>query len=107
MTLTNNELRARAAAFAADHAGDAGEIRHTQTFWNDFFFNIFGVKRERVATILTKCDVRRGAHIHLEQSRALTGREAVRLKAFPYSFNFKGRRMNNLFKLAMPFCSFC
>jgi hypothetical protein len=49
MTLSPNELRARAAAFAADHAHDRDEMRDTQTFWNDFFFNIFGVKRERVA----------------------------------------------------------
>ncbi len=49
MSLTPNELRARAAAFVADHAGDSDEMRHTQTFWNDFFYNIFGVKRERVA----------------------------------------------------------
>ena len=49
MSLTNNDLRARAAAFVADHRADSDEMRHTQTFWNDFFFNIFGVKRERVA----------------------------------------------------------
>lgn len=49
MNLAQNELRARAAAFAANHAGDRDEMRDTQTFWNDFFFNIFGVKRERAA----------------------------------------------------------
>ena len=49
MGIQTPELRARAAAFAANHAGDRDEMRDTQTFWNDFFFNIFGVKRERAA----------------------------------------------------------
>jgi hypothetical protein len=48
MSLTPNELRARAAAFAADHAKDRDERRDTQTFWNDFFA-IFGVSRRDVA----------------------------------------------------------
>jgi len=61
MTLAQNELRARAAAFAANHAGDRDEMRDTQTFWNDFFFNIFGVKRERVAIYERSVDKLRGA----------------------------------------------
>ncbi|TXH99739.1 MAG: class I SAM-dependent DNA methyltransferase, partial [Pseudorhodobacter sp.] len=47
--LTTNDLRARAAAFVANHKHDSDEMKHTQTFWNDFFFDIFGLKRERVA----------------------------------------------------------
>ena len=47
MRLSWNEIRARAAAFAADHAGDRDERRDTHTFWNDFF-RIFGVERRRV-----------------------------------------------------------
>ena len=61
MTLAQNELRARAAAFAANHAGDRDEMRDTQTFWNDFFFNIFGVKRERVAIYERSVDKLKGA----------------------------------------------
>lgn len=49
MRLTANELRSRAAAFVAAHKGDSDENKHTQTFWNDFFYDIFGVKRTRVA----------------------------------------------------------
>ncbi len=47
--LTTNDLRSRATAFVANHKGDSDEMKHTQTFWNDFFFDIFGLKRERVA----------------------------------------------------------
>ena len=47
--LTINDLRSRAAAFVANHKHDSDEMKHTQTFWNDFFFDIFGLKRERVA----------------------------------------------------------
>ncbi|OYU18645.1 MAG: SAM-dependent methyltransferase, partial [Rhodobacteraceae bacterium PARR1] len=36
-------------------------MRHTQTFWNDFFFDIFGVKRERVAVYERSVDKLRGA----------------------------------------------
>lgn len=46
--LTQNDLKSRAAAFAADHAGDRDEQREKQTFWNDFFWRIFGIERRRV-----------------------------------------------------------
>jgi hypothetical protein len=49
MRLSWNEIRARAAAFARDHADDRDEMRDTQTFWNDFFQTIFDVPRRRVA----------------------------------------------------------
>ncbi|MEI2806388.1 type IIL restriction-modification enzyme MmeI [Albidovulum sp.] len=49
MRLSWNEIRARAAAFALDHADDRHERSDTQTFWNDFFQTIFDVPRRRVA----------------------------------------------------------
>lgn len=61
MRLSPNELRARAHAFVADHAGDSDENKHTQTFWNDFFYNIFGVKRTRVAVYEKSVDKLQGA----------------------------------------------
>ncbi|MEI6098444.1 MAG: type IIL restriction-modification enzyme MmeI, partial [Alphaproteobacteria bacterium] len=61
MRLTTGELRARAAVFARDHAGCADEMRDTHTFWNDFFFNIFDVKRERVVTYEKFVDRLKGA----------------------------------------------
>ncbi len=61
MSLSPNELRARAAEFAATHAHFADEMRDTHTFWNDFFFNIFGVRRERVAIYERSVDKLKGA----------------------------------------------
>jgi hypothetical protein len=49
MRLSWTEIRARAAAFALDHADDRHERSDTQTFWNDFFQTIFDVPRRRVA----------------------------------------------------------
>ncbi len=46
--LSWNEIRARAAAFAAEFADATYEKGETQTFYNEFF-NIFGVKRRSVA----------------------------------------------------------
>ena len=48
MRLSMNEVRANAAKFAKDWAGARSEKSETQTFYNDFF-EIFGVKRRRVA----------------------------------------------------------
>ncbi|MGH7236949.1 MAG: DNA methyltransferase [Candidatus Saccharimonadales bacterium] len=48
-TLSLNEIRARAAKFAADWAGSSNEQADKQTFWNEFF-EIFGVQRRSVAT---------------------------------------------------------
>lgn len=48
MWLSSSELRARASAFVAAHAGDGDEMRDTQSFYNDFFERIFGVPRKRV-----------------------------------------------------------
>ena len=48
MRLSWNELRARAADFAREHADDRYEKSETQTFYNDFFA-IFDIKRRSVA----------------------------------------------------------
>lgn len=48
MRLSFNEIRARAARFAAEYADASYEKGETQTFYNDFF-HIFGVQRRSVA----------------------------------------------------------
>jgi hypothetical protein len=47
--LSWNDIRARAAKFSGDWAGAHYERGETQSFYNDFF-EIFGVRRRRVAT---------------------------------------------------------
>lgn len=47
-TLNWNEIRTRAAAFAKDWANEDSERAEAQSFWNEFF-EVFGVKRRRVA----------------------------------------------------------
>ena len=49
MRLSWNEIRARAAAFAAEWSGRGYERGESQTFYNDFF-DVFGVSRRRVAS---------------------------------------------------------
>ena len=48
MSLSWNEIRTRAAEFAADWQNAAYEKGETQSFYNDFF-DVFGVKRRTVA----------------------------------------------------------
>ena len=48
MRLSFNEIRVRAAKFAADYADATYEKGETQTFYN-YFFGIFGVERRSVA----------------------------------------------------------
>lgn len=48
MALSWNEVRARAAKFASEHAASTYEKGETQTFYNEFF-EVFGVARKRVA----------------------------------------------------------
>ncbi len=48
MRLSWNEIRARAAAFAREWAGEGYEKGQTQLFYNDFF-DVFGVPVRRVA----------------------------------------------------------
>lgn len=49
MTISMNEIRARALAFANEYKYDTNEDAEAKTFWNDFF-NVFGINRRRVAT---------------------------------------------------------
>ncbi|MCA6283258.1 MAG: class I SAM-dependent DNA methyltransferase, partial [Phenylobacterium sp.] len=49
MQLSWNEIRARAAAFSQEWAGAKYERGETQSFYNDFF-EVFGIRRRRVAT---------------------------------------------------------
>ncbi|MGH6613410.1 DNA methyltransferase [Sphingomonas sp.] len=48
MRLSWNEIRARAATFAAEWAGQGYEKGDTQTFYNEFF-EMFGVRRRSIA----------------------------------------------------------
>lgn len=48
-TLTRNEIRSRARAFASRWKGVSDERAEKDTFWNEFF-QIFGVERRQVAT---------------------------------------------------------
>lgn len=48
MRLSWNEIRARAAVFAREWVGASYERGESQSFYNDFF-DVFGVKRRRVA----------------------------------------------------------
>jgi len=47
-TLNWNEIRTRATAFAKDWINEGSERAEAQSFWNEFF-EVFGVKRRRVA----------------------------------------------------------
>ncbi len=49
MRLSWNEIRARAARFAEEWADAKYEKGETQSFYNDFF-DVFGVKRRKVAS---------------------------------------------------------
>ena len=49
MRLSWNEIRARAARFAEEWAGAKYEKGEAQSFYNDFF-DVFGVKRRKVAS---------------------------------------------------------
>lgn len=49
MRLSWNEIRARAAEFAREWADANYEKGETQSFYNDFF-EVFGVRRRKVAT---------------------------------------------------------
>lgn len=58
-TLTWNETRNRATAFATHWAGEASERAEAQTFWNDFF-HVFGVDRRRAKIRFEKAAKRFG-----------------------------------------------
>ena len=50
LRLSFNEIRVRAAKFAADYADATYEKGETQTFYNDFF-GLFGVERRRLCRL--------------------------------------------------------
>ncbi|MCL2305810.1 MAG: N-6 DNA methylase [Planctomycetaceae bacterium] len=53
MSLSWNEIKARAAQFSRDWSGERTEKAEAQSFWNDFF-NVFGVRRRTVASFEEK-----------------------------------------------------
>lgn len=53
MTLSWNDITARALGFSKKWKDTTGESSEAQSFLNDFF-NVFGVDRKRVATFETK-----------------------------------------------------
>lgn len=50
LTATLQDIRANAAAFANDWAGERRERAEKDTFWNEFF-QIFGIRRRRVGAV--------------------------------------------------------
>lgn len=59
MNLSWNEIRSRAIAFSHEWASSASESADKQTFWNAFF-DVFGLKRSRVATFEAAVRKRKG-----------------------------------------------
>ena len=49
MTISWNEIRTRAIAFSKEWESETNERAEAKSFWDDFF-NVFGVRRRRVAT---------------------------------------------------------
>ncbi len=49
MTLSLNEIRSRATAFARDYRESRSEFSDSQSFWRDFF-EVFGIKARRVGS---------------------------------------------------------
>ncbi|MEI6795560.1 MAG: DNA methyltransferase [Methanomassiliicoccales archaeon] len=49
MTISMNEIRARAVAFANEYKDDFNEDAEAKSFWDDFF-EVFGVSRRRVGS---------------------------------------------------------
>jgi hypothetical protein len=61
MTLSWNEVRARANQFSRDWADATSEAGEKQTFWNEFF-NVFGISRRKVATFEESVKKYEGQH---------------------------------------------
>jgi len=49
-----NEIKSRAAAFSTKYQATRHERAEAQSFWNDFFAEIFGIQRRRVAVFESK-----------------------------------------------------
>ncbi len=54
MPLSWNEIKTRAAQFSNRHRGARNERSEAQTFWNEFFADVFGIERRRVAVFESK-----------------------------------------------------
>ena len=99
MRLSWNEIRARAAKFAEDWADAGYEKGETQSFYNEFF-EIFGVKRRRVAIFeqqVKKLDNKQGfidlfwpGVLLVEQKSAGRDLDQARKQAEEYCLNLKG-----------------
>lgn len=50
MPLSWNEIKTRAIAFTNEWKDEVSEDAEAKSFWDDFF-NVFGIRRPRVATI--------------------------------------------------------
>ena len=55
VTISWNEIRARAVQFARDWSEEESERAEAQTFWNEFF-SVFGMQRRRVAIFERKVE---------------------------------------------------
>lgn len=66
MPLSWNEIKDRALAFSREWASETSENAEAKTFWDDFF-NVYGIKRRRVASFETpvKKDDGKGGFIDL------------------------------------------
>jgi hypothetical protein len=54
MPLSWTEIKTRAARFAKRHQSARHERSEAQTFWNEFFSDVFGIERRRVAVFESK-----------------------------------------------------
>jgi hypothetical protein len=98
MTLSWNEVRNRASAFAKDNAAASYEKGETQTFYNEFF-EVFGVTRKRVAVFekqVRKLDNSSGfidlfwpGQLVIEQKSAGKNLDKANLQALDYCASLK------------------
>ncbi len=98
MRLSWNEVKARAARFAAEHAGSTYEKGETQTFYNEFF-EVFGVARKRIAVFekqVSKLDNSKGfidlfwpGQLIVEQKSAGKSLAKAQLQALDYCSSLK------------------
>lgn len=98
MRLSWNEIRARAAAFAEEWADAHYEKGESQSFYNDFF-EVFGVRRRKVASFEAHVEKLGGSHgfidlfwpgvLLVEQKSAGRDLEAAKTQAFDYFTGLK------------------
>ncbi|MCP9231430.1 N-6 DNA methylase [Mesorhizobium sp. LMG 17147] len=100
MTLSWNEVRIRASVFAKENADSHYEKGETQTFYNEFF-EVFGVKRKRVAVYekqVKKLDDKTGfidlfwpGQLVIEQKSAGKNLEKANAQALDYCSTLKDK----------------